>query len=357
MPLKIESLQSQISKKGHDWEAGTTSVSELSAAEQKSVLGLNVTKAELAATEYAVKAAETLSAIHAFALPSSVDWRNNGGNFTTPIKNQGSCGSCVAHGTLATVESRVEIACKNPNLNPDYSEAFLFYCGCGNCCGTGWNFAPALDYCKNTGVANEADFPYTAGNQPCKAGVPVQFKINAWTTALSTADRKNVLANKGPVVGGLAVFQDFFNYTGGVYKHTTGNLAGYHAISVVGYDDAQQCWICKNSWGTSWGESGWFKIGYGQCQIDTSFAFYDVSVSCPPTPQPNNCLQYLPYLKQVLTYAMSNPTLRKCLRYYVCKKLPIPAGCPIQYIVLAQTVNKVLQLCPQYRQPFCNVIG
>jgi hypothetical protein len=40
-------------------------------------------------------------------------------------------------------------------------------------------------------------------------------------------------------------------------------------VTIVGYDDGQQCWICKNSWGPGWGESGFFRIGYGECGIDT----------------------------------------------------------------------------------------
>ncbi len=363
MPIKLDSVKSQISKKGFNWTAAKTSLSELTVDEQKAYLGLAVTKQELSATEEAIKAVEslqsTLSAIHpqAFGAPTAIDWRNNGGDYTTSIKDQKSCGSCVSFATVATVESRMNIACKNPNLDPDYSEAFLFYCGCGNCCPSGWNFPPALDYCKNTGVAKDTDFPYTPGNQPCKSGVPVAFKINNWASVLSMSDRKNVIATKGPVLAGMAVYQDFFSYHQGVYKHVTGTLAGYHAISVVGYDDNQQCWICKNSWNTTWGDNGWFKIGYGEAGIDTQFAFYDIDLSCQVQPPATPCTKYLPLLKQVLVVAQQNPQLRRCLRYYVCGKPPLPFGCLPNYVAIAQAVNRILHLCPQYRQPFCNIIG
>lgn len=362
MPIKLESLQSQIEKKGAGWEAGDTPLSSLSASEQEERLGLAVTKAEVEATEQAIKAVESLQsafAAEAFSAPSAIDWRNNGGDYTTPIKDQKSCGSCVSFGTIATIEARMNIFCKSPNHDPDFSEAFLFYCGCGNCCGTGWNFAPALNFCQNTGVAMESAFPYTPGNQPCKSGVTPGFKIASWSSVLSIADRKNVLATKGPVVGGLAVYQDFFSYKTGVYKHVTGNLAGYHAISVVGYDDNQKCWICKNSWGTAWGDNGWFKIGYGECGIDTSFAFYDVNLNTcyPPINPPPVCTQYLPGLKNVLIAANANPLLKRCLRYHVCRKITIPPICPPAYISLAQTINRILALCPQYRKPFCDALG
>lgn len=361
MPIKLESLQSEISKKEMSWTAETTPLSELNQTQQAEYLGLDVKKEEIEATEKAISAVNsmesTFSALtEVFSAPVAVDWRNNGGDFTTPIKDQKSCGSCVSFATLATVESRMKIACKNSSMTPDYSEAFLFYCGCGNCCGNGWNFPPALNYCQNTGVAADANFPYTPGNQPCKTGVPVEFKINSWQSVLSMADRKNIIATKGPVVAGMQVFQDFYSYRQGVYKHVTGGSVGYHAISVVGYDDNQGCWICKNSWNTTWGDNGWFKIGYGECGIDSQFPFYDINLTCPLPPIPD-CSRYLPLLKQVLVLAQNNSLLRRCLRRHVCGKISIPFYCPPNYLAIANAVNRVLQICPQYRKPFCNVIG
>ena len=67
---------------------------------------------------------------------------------------------------------------------------------------------------------------------------------------------------------------DFFYYRSGVYAPEYGDGAGTTAICVVGYDDAESCWICKNCWGTEWGEAGWFKIAYGVCGVGSSFAFY-----------------------------------------------------------------------------------
>jgi hypothetical protein len=74
-----------------------------------------------------------------------------------------------------------------------------------------------------------------------------------------------------------------------VYRHVTGDLVGYHAIEVVGYSESEQCWICKNSWGTGWGDSGWFKIGYGECDIDSTFPMYSVK-GIIPAPQKPDCL-------------------------------------------------------------------
>jgi C1A family cysteine protease len=357
-PRSGETLQSTINAKGYHWTAGITTLSTLSVDEQKAHLGLNVDESELKATAKAIAAQEELHAVQmrAFAAPISVDWRNKGGDWTTPIKDQSDCGSCVAFATLATLESRLNIACENPNLDLDLAEAYLFYCGCGNCCGTGWNFPPALDFCKNTGVALEASFPYTPGDQPCKPGVTPYLKITNWTAVLGVTERKDVLATKGPMVAGMQVFEDFMSYRTGVYRHVSGVSRGYHAISVVGYDDTQQCWICKNSWGPGWGENGFFKIGYGECSIDTEFAFYDIDVKCPSPPVVDDCRRYVPALRRVLEVARVNSTLRRCLRYYVCGKPPRPQ-CPAAHLNVVRAVIQILQLCPQYREPFCRILG
>jgi C1A family cysteine protease len=77
----------------------------------------------------------------------------------------------------------------------------------------------------------------------------------------------------------MAVYNDFFGYSSGVYvKSSSTSLAGYHCITVVGYDDNQQCWILKNSWGPGWGDGGFVRVRYNQPQllIDTDWMFYSV---------------------------------------------------------------------------------
>lgn len=358
----LKTIQNAIAKEGLDWQAAATSVSQLSTEEQQEMLGLRIDKAELEATEKAIKAASALSALQTeVGFPLAIDWRNNGGNWTTPIKNQGGCGSCVAHGTLATIEARASIVCQNPNLDLDLSESHLFYCGCGNCCGNGWNFAPALEFCKNTGVAKEADFPYVDSNQPCKPGVVPMFKIDGWSQVLALADRKNLLAARGPMVAGMAVYQDFFSYSGGVYQHVSGSLAGYHAISVVGYNETGKYWICKNSWGTGWGElgpdgqRGWFRIAYGDSGLDTQFAFYDVQLNKCPIPVVDPCIKHRLYLSSVLRAAQTNRALRACLLFHVCRVGRLPL-CSRAIMAVVSRVQAVLKICPQFRVAFCRAL-
>jgi C1A family cysteine protease len=353
-------LQSALSAAGYPWTAGTTSVSNLSLADKKGRLGLIVDPKKLAATEKAIKAAEAFAASRgvAAAAPAAVDWRNNSGNWVSPIRDQGQCGSCVSFGTCATIEARLKIACKDASLATDLSEAHLFSCGCGNCCDTGWDFELALNFAKGTGVGLESAFPYVDHDQACRSVTPY-IKLTNWTAILPVVDRKSVLAAKGPMLCGMEVFEDFYSYTSGVYRHLSGQSVGYHAVCVVGYNDAQKCWIVKNSWGTGWGQAGFFQIGYGECGMDTQFAFYDVDLVCPgpgPTPPPDQCAQYLDSLKKVLVAAQTNRSLRACLRYYVCGKRPRPQ-CSTAILNVVRAVLAILEKCPQYRTPFCRALG
>lgn len=355
-PKSGADLQASIDNKGFNWRAEKTPLSELSREEQRAHLGLRVTDQEVAAFEGAIAAAEQMFQVAELAAPPpAVDWRDNGGNWITDVKDQKTCGSCVAFAVCATVEARIRIACNDPSYDVDLSEAHLFYCGCGNCCGTGWNFPPALDFAKNSGVWDESSFPYTPANQPCRSGSFPATKISSWTSLLATAERKNTLASKGPIVAGMAVYQDFYSYSGGVYRHATGPLVGYHAICVVGYDDDQQCWICKNSWSASFGEGGFFRIGYGE-SIDSTFPFFDVDVTCPERRERDVCAQYVPPLVRVLTAAQTNMMLRNCLRYYVCGRGTRPY-CSTAQARVVRAVLLVLRECPQYRAPFCRALG
>jgi C1A family cysteine protease len=262
------------------WIAGETSVSSLSADERAGLCGVPLEVMEwerLQADQQDAKVSTN------YTYPRALDWRNLGGrDWTTPIRNQGGCGSCVAFGTTAAVESRLEIARSDPDLNPDLSEADLFYCGCVNCCGTGWSPSSAMNFSRDTGIVAEACYPYTARNQACNLCTNWQenvTRIPGWFGLTSAADMKQALSDHGPFEATMLVYDDFYQYSGGVYRHTWGDLEGGHAVAIVGYNDDEGYWIAKNSWGTSWGEAGWFKIAYGECGID-DYAY----VPSPPEP-------------------------------------------------------------------------
>ncbi|KYK38889.1 MAG: hypothetical protein HXS46_19660 [Theionarchaea archaeon] len=277
---ETKAIRSAIKEKGYQWSAGLTSLSKLPEEERKKYLGLAVEKDELKEMEAELTEKEAWAASEGifYVYPLKWDWRNvYGRNWTTPIKDQGPCGSCVAFATVGLVESALEIFKRNPYLQPDLSEADLFFCGCGECCRTGWWFSPALDYARDKGIPDEACFPYTPRNQPCNPCGDRDkrvIKIEKWRPIYSPSRAKAWIRKNGPLMTGMRVYSDFFSYRGGIYRHATGGFAGNHAILVVGYDELHRYWICKNSWGTRWGENGWFRIRYGECGIGTTFCFY-----------------------------------------------------------------------------------
>ena len=67
----------------------------------------------------------------------------------------------------------------------------------------------------------------------------------------------------GPLMTGMVVYADFFDYIGGIYIQEYGDFVDNHAVLIVGNNDNENYWICKNSWDTSWGESVWFRIKEG----------------------------------------------------------------------------------------------
>ena len=292
-PLQIKALQSMLEPEGSTWQAEETELFSLSLAEKQLRLGYMPGPGELSLDERESIAIANQE-IHAQALqaggtPAALDWRSVGGrNFVTDVRDQGRCGSCVAFATTAAVEATLRVSRGDPTYAIDLSEAHLFYCHAraqGRHCNNGWWVPPALDCCKDPGVATEVCYPYTAGDQDC-TGLCSDWKnqvtrIRGWRVLTSIASMQEWLASRGPVVACFKVYEDLFAYRSGIYRHVTGGSVGGHCVCCVGYDDAQGCWVVKNSWGPAWGEAGYFRIAYGNCGIDANMWAVDVPVVEP----------------------------------------------------------------------------
>jgi|SwirhisoilCB3_FD_contig_31_14895975_length_1999_multi_5_in_0_out_0_1 C1A family cysteine protease len=274
--ISVTQIQAAIRAAGAEWEAGVTSVSELPPDEQRIRLGVPPPPGGFNAVLRETEAYRSVVTATEVGLPAAYDLRNVGGkNFITPIRDQRNCGSCVAFGTCATIEGMARVQHNDPNYNIDLSEAHLFFClgrAQGVTCATGWMPDKAFACATSTGVADEACYPYDTTKTDC-SGLCSDWQ-NRVTKVVSphpvgAADIKTALTTKGPVSACFVVFDDFFSYKSGVYKHVAGNQAGGHCVALIGYDDAAGCWIAKNSWGTGWGENGFFRIAYGECGIDT----------------------------------------------------------------------------------------
>jgi len=273
---KLSQIQNAIHEKGANWIAGENWVSRLSESDFTRLLGAERNNRQL------FKAAEIVLPKAAY-LPGHLDWRNNDGNWVTSVKQQGKCGSCWSFSATGQVESWWKIFNLKPDSSIDLSEQFLISSGkAGNC--KGGNVGAALTYYKKHGIPLESYMPYQATDTlSCDAATAgwesSVVKIPGWgyiTQAAGLVDNiKNALMFH-PLSVTYTVYEDFSSYTSGVYEHVSGKEKGGHAVLLVGWNDADSCWICKNSWGGNWGENGYFRIKWGQCGIDSDVLFiYD----------------------------------------------------------------------------------
>ena len=205
-------------------------------------------------------------------LPRKWDWRNATvggvtGDFMSPVRNQGKCGSCVAFATAASYEGTLAVAAGTPRLDVNVSEQDLF-ANIGSCDFGSWP-SSGMSQVTQEGVPDEACSPYKSGRlgkdgdstDACKDRAARLLRATDDSSFSSPAAIKQALMT-GPLQTTMTVYEDFMFYSSGVYKHVTGPQMGGHAITLVGYDDDAKYWIGKNSWGPSWGEAGYFRISY-----------------------------------------------------------------------------------------------
>ena len=271
--IDITALNKQIRRKRARWTAAPTTISALDDADFERLLGVEVDRDEVEAAIAAAQDVREAGALEAGA-PPAFDWRNVGGrSYVTAVKDQGNCGSCVSFCSCACVESAVAI--KTGGTLVDLSEADLHFCSSHGPSCSGWWPSSALDQVRVRGVADDACFPYSTAFsggaplcKPCGDRDSRAYKITGFSTLSTMAQRKAWISTRGPVSAVFQVYTDFSAVSTGVYRHVSGTSRGYHCVQVIGYDDAQQCWIAKNSWGPGWGHNGFFRIGYGECGID-----------------------------------------------------------------------------------------
>jgi C1A family cysteine protease len=283
--IKVDKLSLESAKAG--WVAKENPISKLTDIQKKKRLGVKghgkMPKAPVA----------KLKAIR--AVPASLDYRSQG--FVSSIKDQGDCGSCWAFSAAGALESATMRKAGTPNANLDLSEQVVVSCDSANSGCDGGYMDAVSDFVRDKGIPLESCYPYSATNGDCaKACAGWQsssYKATAWgyaATVSPSADAiKTALVNYGPLVSTMMVYEDFYYYSSGVYKYTNGSFLGGHAILIVGYDDAGKYFIVKNSWGTGWGESGFFKIAYSELTSKVKFGEETIYYEVPATPPPGNC--------------------------------------------------------------------
>jgi C1A family cysteine protease len=260
MGLDHREARLAVHESGARWTAGRTSVSDLSMEEMRARLGV-IDRQEAVARVQAIAGAEAAAGA---SWPPHWDWRDHNG--VTPVQDQGGCGSCVSFGTVATVESLVQL---QENFTLDLSEGDLHFCSNHGANCNGWWPDDALNELQRRGVCDEACTPYSPPNCNNCANRDTRVVTIAGHNAFRSADTFRVhLSSYWPMIACFDVYEDFFLYRCGIYSHQAGELVGGHCVQVIGYDDQTGSWICKNSWGRNWGDRGFFEIGYGECGID-----------------------------------------------------------------------------------------
>ena len=230
------------------------------------------------------------------ALPKNWDWRNiNGTNFVSWSRNQHIpqyCGSCWAHGTTSALADRFNILLGDQNPTPvGLNPQVMVNCEAGGDCNGG-DPSGVYDYAYYTGIPDSSCIQYVAKNlgkskcdpidvcRDCRGPPPAEGDSgleNCWAVtnykryyasnyySVSGADQmKAELFKNGPIGCGIDATDGLEAYKGGIYSEVNSWPMINHEISVLGYgfDEASQTeyWIGRNSWGTYWGEDGFFRI-------------------------------------------------------------------------------------------------
>ena len=230
------------------------------------------------------------------ALPTALDWRNvNGTNFLSWNKNQHIpvyCGSCWAQGSTSALADRFNIILKDKSATPVALDAqVIVNCQAGGSC-EGGNPGGVYEFAGDEGIPDSSCEQYVAHDldkskcgaidkckdctwPPCPVGQTCQDKC--WAVdykhyyasnyySLRGASKMKAELNKyGPISCGIEVTDKFEKYTSGIYSEFKLLPMINHEISVVGYgvENGTEYWIGRNSWGTYWGEAGFFRMATG----------------------------------------------------------------------------------------------
>jgi len=209
------------------------------------------------------------------------DWT---GVLTTPVKDQGYCGSCWAFAASEQIES---------DTMKDFKQTFtlspqqLVECDRSSLGCNGGLQERAYNYVKRAGgIQSEASYPYTSGvngtAESCSADKD-EFLVTVTgyttisektTTATESAMASYVAGTKGGPVSIAIDATTWSTYTGGIMASATCGHEINHAVQLVGVDTGAGYWKIRNSWNTNWGENGFIRLQYG---ADTCGVSYDVT--------------------------------------------------------------------------------
>jgi hypothetical protein len=209
---------------------------------------------------------------------ASVDWRNRfGSNWITSVRDQGPTENCWAFAVTALYEAMIRIEhClwnwrsegdvargtgKQPWDIGNLGEAIFFveHYGLADPDCFPWSTAAALYTSKPHGATMQ---PLPLAPTPDRVGRTMRIAVNSSTTLTDPAQQKQWIDLVGPMATIVRPPDDFVHLRGGIYVPTVQDPGPAHALLVVGFNDDEQCWIVKNSYGEGWGVGGFGKVSY-----------------------------------------------------------------------------------------------
>lgn len=246
-------------------------------------------------------------------IPTSFDGRSTFSSCQKSVRDQANCGSCWAFGAAETLTTNLCVLGVSSSV---LSPQDLISCDSGNHGCNGGTLPGAWDFIDSNGLVSDSCMPYASaeGDEPACSPVCTGYGGEMTTSkcpvpsSFLTSDEaiQAAVMTVGAVEVGFTVYEDFMNYKSGVYKYTEGMALGGHAVKIVGWGQdyaAGFYWIVQNSWGSSFGENGFFKIVNWKVDHDSAIAigggFACVSGSQPsppsPAPAPETCEDIVSY--------------------------------------------------------------
>jgi cathepsin L len=245
----------------------------------------DLTLQELAATKMGIQMPANFEAVAAnatfhitpsnYKAPASSDWRAQGGIW--PVKDQGQCGSCYAFSAMGALENA---HWRKYRTLPNLSEQHCVDCSRRAGCDGGWMHEVFAWVQSNRGVSNQANYPYKGVVGTCRSA-PAATNVATYNMVSNENALMSAISVGAVSIAYNANTQQHSYYQRGVLDIPNCGTTPTHAVLLVGYgnEGGKDYWLLKNSWGTSWGEQGYFKLRRGQNQCGVaSYASYPTAV-------------------------------------------------------------------------------
>jgi len=193
----------------------------------------------------------------------------------SPVKDQGSCGSCWAFGAVAGMEGEAKIQLGS---SVQISEQQVMDCTSGSGACNGGRADSAYPKLYGSALYTQSSYPYTARGGSCHSGTDSGLRISSFTRSFARSGSDTQLASAldaHPLVVAVGA-SSWSSYGGGVYSGST-SCSLNHQVYATGYDSSSI--KVKNSWGSGWGESGYIRLkrtssGCGTSGILSDGGFY-----------------------------------------------------------------------------------